>query len=120
MPLQQIHGFWSKSPSIQQFIDISLLPEMPLLFCMVDHSLVHDMEFVLVSLQECDMCWLKCAIKGFLYQRIQQDMEKFLLREEEIFATLSSLLAHGKHVALLTNSPFSFVDKVMQHMVGLK
>lgn len=36
------------------------------------------------SLQGCDICWLRCAIKGLIYQWIQQDMEKFLLREEEI------------------------------------
>lgn len=31
---------------------------------------------------------------------------------------LSRLVAHGKQLFLITNSPFSFVDKGMRHMVG--
>lgn len=40
-------------------------------------------------------------------------MEKFTLREEEIFAILSSLVVYARQMALLTNSPSSNMDKEM-------
>jgi hypothetical protein len=57
-------------------------------------------------------------MKGLMKQWIEQDMEKYNLRGDEIFIALSLLVAHGKQLLLITNSPFSFVDKGMQHMVG--
>lgn len=57
-------------------------------------------------------------VKGLMYQWIEQDMEKYILRGDETFAVLSRLVAHGKQLFLITNSPFSFVDKGMRHMVG--
>ena len=35
--------------------------------------------------------------------------EKYILRGDETFAVLSRLVAHGKQLFLITNSPFSFV-----------
>nr|XP_040145632.1 5'-nucleotidase domain-containing protein 2 isoform X2 [Ictidomys tridecemlineatus] len=57
-------------------------------------------------------------VKGLMYQWIERDMEKYILRGDETFAVLSRLVAHGKQLFLITNSPFSFVDKGMRHMVG--
>lgn len=36
-------------------------------------------------------------------------LEKYILRGDETFAVLSRLVAHGKQLFLITNSPFSFV-----------
>lgn len=35
--------------------------------------------------------------------------EKYILRGDETFAVLNRLVAHGKQLFLITNSPFSFV-----------
>lgn len=76
-------------------------------------------------------------VKGLMYQWIERDMgkggwlpccglpgqgaglaltsshlpplEKYILRGDETFAVLSRLVAHGKQLFLITNSPFSFV-----------
>ena len=52
-------------------------------------------------------------VKGLMYQWIARDMEKYILRGDETFTVLSRLVAHGKQLFLITNSPFSFVDKGM-------
>ncbi|XP_078064990.1 5'-nucleotidase domain-containing protein 2-like [Mustelus asterias] len=57
-------------------------------------------------------------IKGFMYKWIMEDLEKYILRGEETFAVLQHLVHHGKKLFLITNSPFSFVDKGMSYMVG--
>lgn len=46
-------------------------------------------------------------------------MEKFILRKEEIFAILSSLVARGRQVVVPSNSPSNCMDKRMLHVVGL-
>lgn len=45
-------------------------------------------------------------------------MEKYILRGDETFVVLSHLVAHEKQLFLITNSPFSIIDKGMRHMVG--
>ncbi|KAM8829881.1 5'-nucleotidase domain-containing protein 2 isoform 2-T2 [Synchiropus picturatus] len=57
-------------------------------------------------------------LKGFMYKWITQDLDKFILRGGETEAVLHRLVSQGKKLFLITNSPFSFVDKGMTHMVG--
>ncbi|XP_007506407.1 5'-nucleotidase domain-containing protein 2-like isoform X2 [Monodelphis domestica] len=57
-------------------------------------------------------------IKGLMYKWILQDLEKYILRGEETYAVLRRLVDNGKKLFLITNSPFSFVDKGMKYMVG--
>ncbi|CDQ77682.1 unnamed protein product [Oncorhynchus mykiss] len=57
-------------------------------------------------------------IKGYMYKWIMQDLEKYILRGDETYAVLHRLASHGKKLFLITNSPFSFVDKGMKYMVG--
>ena len=114
IPLYQMSGFYGKGPSIKQFMDIFSLPEMALLSCVVDHFLGHGLEFDQVHLYKdvTDAIW-DVHVKGLMYQWIARDMEKYILRGDETFTVLSRLVAHGKQLFLITNSPFSFVDKGM-------
>ncbi|XP_028266613.1 5'-nucleotidase domain-containing protein 2 isoform X2 [Parambassis ranga] len=57
-------------------------------------------------------------LKGYMYKWVMQDLDKFILRGEETDAVLHQLVSQGKKLFLITNSPFSFVDKGMTHMVG--
>uniref|UniRef100_A0A8D1YDB7 5'-nucleotidase domain containing 2 n=1 Tax=Sus scrofa TaxID=9823 RepID=A0A8D1YDB7_PIG len=108
-----------QGPSIKQFMDIFSLPEMALLSCVVDHFLGHGLEFDQAHLyKDVTDAIRDVHVKGLMYQWIEQDMEKYILRGEETFAVLNRLVAHGKQLFLITNSPFSFVDKGMRHMVG--
>ncbi|KAL6081011.1 hypothetical protein STEG23_029116, partial [Scotinomys teguina] len=119
IPLYQMSGFYGKGPSIKQFMDIFSLPEMALLSCVVDYFLSHGLEFDQVHLyKDVTDAIRDVHVKGLMYQWIEQDMEKYILRGDETFAVLSRLVAHGKQLFLITNSPFSFVDKGMRHMVG--
>ncbi|XP_025771745.1 5'-nucleotidase domain-containing protein 2 [Puma concolor] len=119
IPLYQMSGFYGKGPSIKQFMDIFSLPEMALLSCVVDHFLSHGLEFDQAHLyKDVTDAIRDVHVKGLMYQWIEQDMEKYILRGDETFAVLSRLVAHGKQLFLITNSPFSFVDKGMRHMVG--
>ncbi|XP_006169375.1 5'-nucleotidase domain-containing protein 2 isoform X1 [Tupaia chinensis] len=119
IPLYQMSGFYGKGPSIKQFMDIFSLPEMALLSCVVDFFLGHGLEFDQAHLyKDVTDAIRDVHVKGLMYQWIEQDMEKYILRGDETFAVLSRLVAHGKQLFLITNSPFSFVDKGMRHMVG--
>ncbi|XP_075039188.1 5'-nucleotidase domain-containing protein 2 isoform X2 [Mixophyes fleayi] len=59
-------------------------------------------------------------IKGMMYEWIEEDLEHYILRGEEVYAVLKRLVNHNKKLFLITNSPFAFVDKGMNHMVGNK
>uniref|UniRef100_A0A8C3X118 5'-nucleotidase domain containing 2 n=1 Tax=Catagonus wagneri TaxID=51154 RepID=A0A8C3X118_9CETA len=119
IPLYQMSGFYGKGPSIKQFMDIFSLPEMALLSCVVDYFLGHGLEFDQAHLyKDVTDAIRDVHVKGLMYQWIERDMEKYILRGDETFAVLNRLVAHGKQLFLITNSPFSFVDKGMRHMVG--
>uniref|UniRef100_A0A7N5JJY9 5'-nucleotidase domain containing 2 n=1 Tax=Ailuropoda melanoleuca TaxID=9646 RepID=A0A7N5JJY9_AILME len=110
IPLYQMSGFYGKGPSIKQFMDIFSLPEMALLSCVVDHFLGHGLEFDQAHLyKDVTDAIRDVHVKGLMYQWIERDMEKYILRGDETFAVLSRLVAHGKQLFLITNSPFSFV-----------
>ena len=86
---------------------------------MVDHFLAHDLEFdqvyqykdVMEVIQDAtqDMTSYTSGLSG--------DLEKYIPKVN--IAILSHVVAHGKQLFLITNSPFSFVDMEMYHMVGL-
>ncbi|XP_069874694.1 5'-nucleotidase domain-containing protein 2 isoform X2 [Dipodomys merriami] len=117
--IRGLHYDIQKGPSIKQFMDIFSLPEMALLSCVVDHFLDHGLEFDQTHLyKDVTDAIRDVHVKGLMYQWIERDMEKYILRGDETFAVLSRLVAHGKQLFLITNSPFSFVDKGMRHMVG--
>ncbi|XP_074054251.1 5'-nucleotidase domain-containing protein 2 isoform X1 [Macrotis lagotis] len=119
IPLYQMSDFYGKGPSLKQFMDIFSLPEMALLSCVVDYFLAHSLEFDQTHLyKDVSDAIRDVHIKGLMYQWIEKDMEKYILRGDETHAVLNRLSNHGKKLFLITNSPFSFVDKGMKHMVG--
>ncbi|XP_020827132.1 5'-nucleotidase domain-containing protein 2 [Phascolarctos cinereus] len=119
IPLYQMSDFYGKGPSIKQFMDIFSLPEMALLSSVVDHFLAQSLEFDQTHLyKDVSDAIRDVHVKGLMYQWIEKDMEKYILRGDETHAVLTRLVNHGKKLFLITNSPFSFVNKGMKHMVG--
>ncbi|KAF3860782.1 hypothetical protein F7725_001037 [Dissostichus mawsoni] len=57
-------------------------------------------------------------LQGYMYKWVMEDLDKYILRGEETEAVLHRLVSKGKKLFLITNSPFSFVNKGMTHMVG--
>uniref|UniRef100_A0A8C3LN32 5'-nucleotidase domain containing 2 n=1 Tax=Chrysolophus pictus TaxID=9089 RepID=A0A8C3LN32_CHRPC len=103
IPLYQMSDFYGKGPSLKQFMDIFSLPEMTLLSSVIDYFITHGIEFDQVH----------------LYKDISvSKMSAYILHGDEIYAVLNRLVNHKKKLFLITNSPFSFVDKGMKHMVG--
>ncbi|KAG7269894.1 hypothetical protein CRUP_032899 [Coryphaenoides rupestris] len=120
VPLNQDSGFYGKGPNIKQFMDVFSLPEMTLLAVANDFFISNDIEYDPVHLYKDVSAIGLVHIKGFMYKWIMQDLEKFILRGAETRAVLQRLVGHGKKLFLITNSPFSFVDKGMGYMVGEK
>ncbi|XP_067880489.1 5'-nucleotidase domain-containing protein 2 isoform X5 [Heterodontus francisci] len=119
IPLHQVSGFYGKGPSVKQYMDVFSIPEVTLLAVTNDYFLTHDIEFDPLHLyKDITDAIAQVHIKGFMYKWIMEDLEKYILRGEETFAVLQHLVHHGKKLFLITNSPFSFVDKGMSHMVG--
>uniref|UniRef100_S4RRV6 5'-nucleotidase domain containing 2 n=1 Tax=Petromyzon marinus TaxID=7757 RepID=S4RRV6_PETMA len=57
-------------------------------------------------------------VKGLMYKIIEENLEEYIQSGEETYAVLQKLVSYGKKLFLITNSPFSFVNKGMLHMVG--
>uniref|UniRef100_A0A8C7XM08 5'-nucleotidase domain containing 2 n=1 Tax=Oryzias sinensis TaxID=183150 RepID=A0A8C7XM08_9TELE len=119
VPLQQDSGFYGKGPKVKQFMDIFSIPEMTLMAVANDFFITNDIEYDPVHLfKDVSEAIGMVHIKGYMYKWIMQDLDKFILRGDETDAVLHKLASHGKKLFLITNSPFSFVDKGMRHMVG--
>nr|XP_033778157.1 5'-nucleotidase domain-containing protein 2 [Geotrypetes seraphini] len=119
IPLHQVSGFYGKGPAVKQFMDIFSLPEMTLLAVANDFFVTNDIEYDPIHLyKDVSDAIRDVHIKGFMYKWIMQDLEKYILRGDETYAVLHQLSSHGKKLFLITNSPFSFVDKGMKYMVG--
>ncbi|KAM9830124.1 5'-nucleotidase domain-containing protein 2 [Syngnathus typhle] len=119
VPLQLDSGFYGKGPKVKQFMDIFSIPEMTLLAVANDFFISNDIDYDPVHLsKDVSEAIGMVHLKGFMYKWIEQDLEKFIMRGEETDAVLHRLVSHGKKLFLMTNSPFSFVDKGMTHMVG--
>ncbi|OCT67287.1 hypothetical protein XELAEV_18038572mg [Xenopus laevis] len=119
IPLHQVSGFYGKGPAVKQFMDIFSLPEMTLLAVANDFFLTNDIDYDPIHLyKDVTDAIRDVHIKGFMYKWIMQDLEKYILRGDETYAVLHRLASQGKKLFLITNSPFSFVDKGMKYMVG--
>ncbi|XP_033875561.3 5'-nucleotidase domain-containing protein 2-like isoform X1 [Acipenser ruthenus] len=119
IPLYQMSDFYGKGPSIKQFMDIFSLPEMTLLASVNDYFITHNIEFDQGHLYKDVTDSIKDVhVKGLMYEWIEKDMEKYILHGDETYAVLNRLVNNGKKLFLITNSPFSFVDKGMKFMVG--
>ncbi|XP_051914015.1 5'-nucleotidase domain-containing protein 2 [Hippocampus zosterae] len=119
IPLQLDSGFYGKGPKVKQFMDIFSIPEMTLLAVANDFFITNDIDYDPVHLsKDVSEAIGMVHLKGFMYKWIMQDLDKFILRGDETDAVLHRLVSHGKKLFLITNSPFSFVDKGMTHMVG--
>uniref|UniRef100_A0A674A853 5'-nucleotidase domain containing 2 n=1 Tax=Salmo trutta TaxID=8032 RepID=A0A674A853_SALTR len=105
VPLEEVSGFYGKGPVMKQFMDVFSIPEMTLLAAANDYFNSNDIEYD----------------PGHLYKDvsvIRGYSKKYILRGDETYAVLHRLASHGKKLFLITNSPFSFVDKGMKYMVG--
>ncbi|KAG5282289.1 hypothetical protein AALO_G00054350 [Alosa alosa] len=119
VPLNHLSGFYGKGPNVKHFMDVFSLPEMTLLAVANDYFLSSNIEYDPVHLyRDVSEAIGMVHIKGYMYKWIMQDLEKYILRGEETYAVLHRLVSHGKKLFLITNSPFSFVNKGMTYMVG--
>nr|XP_046251901.1 5'-nucleotidase domain-containing protein 2 [Scatophagus argus] len=119
VPLQQDSGFYGKGPKVKQFMDIFSIPEMTLLAVANDFFITNNIEYDPVHLfKDVSEAIGMVHLKGYMYKWVMEDLDKFILRGEETDAVLHRLVSHGKKLFLITNSPFSFVDKGMTYMVG--
>ncbi|MGH0134450.1 UNVERIFIED_CONTAM: hypothetical protein FKN15_013538 [Acipenser sinensis] len=119
IPLHQVSGFYGKGPKMKQFMDIFSIPEMTLLASANDFFISNNIDYDPVHLyKDVSDAIGNVHIKGYMYKWIMQDLEKYILRGDETYAVLQRLVTQGKKLFLITNSPFSFVDKGMTYMVG--
>ncbi|KAG8554377.1 hypothetical protein GDO81_003776 [Engystomops pustulosus] len=119
IPLHQVSGFYGKGPAVKQYMDIFSLPEMNLLAVANDFFLSNDIDYDPVHLyKDVTDAIRDVHIKGFMYKWIMEDLEKYIVRGDETSSVLHRLATHGRKLFLITNSPFSFVDKGMKYMVG--
>ena len=59
-----------------------------------------------------------CHLSGAMYRAVLAEPDRFILRDPHLKPMLQRLRCNGRHVFLLTNSPFWFVDGGMQYLLG--
>ncbi len=55
---------------------------------------------------------------GTVYAELTADFPRYVERDPELARTLHKLRSAGKHLFVLTNSPFHFTDKMMSYLLG--
>ncbi|XP_072124267.1 5'-nucleotidase domain-containing protein 3 isoform X2 [Mobula birostris] len=122
VPLEHMSDFYGKSShgfTMKQFMDIFSLPELTLLSCVNDYFIKQNIDFEPVYVyKDVKEVIRDVHVKGILYQAVEQDIEKYISHEEKTGAVLGRLINNGKKLFLITNSPYSFVNKGMQYIVG--
>ncbi|KAM4618331.1 5'-nucleotidase domain-containing protein 3 isoform 1-T1 [Polymixia lowei] len=122
VPLENMSDFYGKSShghTMKQFMDIFSLPEMTLLSCVNDFFMRHNIDYEPVHLyKDVKEAIGDVHIKGILYRAVEADIEKYICYGEQSQAVLKKLFEHGKKMFLITNSPFDFVDRGMNYIVG--
>ncbi|XP_061899054.1 5'-nucleotidase domain-containing protein 3 [Entelurus aequoreus] len=122
VPLEIMSDFYGKSShghSMKQFMDIFSLPEMTLLSCVNDFFMKHNIDYEPVHLyKDVKEAIRDVHVKGIMYRAVEADIGKYICYGEQSHAVLKKLSKHGKKMFLITNSPFDFVDRGMNYIVG--
>ncbi|XP_054633183.1 5'-nucleotidase domain-containing protein 3 [Dunckerocampus dactyliophorus] len=122
VPLEIMSDFYGKSShghSMKQFMDIFSLPEMTLLSCVNDFFMKHNIDYEPVHLyKDVKEAIRDVHVKGIMYRAVEADIGKYICYGEQSHAVLKKLSEHGKKMFLITNSPFDFVDRGMNYIVG--
>ncbi|MGH0115674.1 UNVERIFIED_CONTAM: hypothetical protein FKN15_037997 [Acipenser sinensis] len=122
VPLEQMSDFYGKSShghTMKQFMDIFSLPEMTLLSCVNDYFMKHNIDYEPVHLyKDVKEAIGDVHVKGIMYRAVEADIEKYICYGEQTHAVLRKLAENKKKMFLITNSPFDFVDRGMNYIVG--
>ncbi|XP_010790629.1 5'-nucleotidase domain-containing protein 3 [Notothenia coriiceps] len=122
VPLENMSDFYGKSShgqTMKQFMDIFSLPEMTLLSCVNDFFMRHNIDYEPVHLyKDVKEAIRDVHVKGIMYRAVEADIGKYICYAEQSHAVLKKLAEHGKKMFLITNSPFDFVDRGMNFIVG--
>ncbi|XP_054476195.1 5'-nucleotidase domain-containing protein 3 [Anoplopoma fimbria] len=122
VPLENMSDFYGKSShghTMKQFMDIFSLPEMTLLSCVNDFFMRHNIDYEPVHLyKDVKEAIRDVHVKGIMYRAVEADIGKYICYGEQSHAVLKKLSEHGKKMFLITNSPFDFVDRGMNYIVG--
>ncbi|XP_059392792.1 5'-nucleotidase domain-containing protein 3-like [Carassius carassius] len=122
VPLEIMSDYYGKSShghTMKQFMDIFSLPEMTLLSCVNDYFMKHNIDYEPVHLyKDVKEAIGDVHVRGIMYRVIEADIEKYICYGEQTHAVLRKLSKNGKKMFLITNSPFDFVDRGMNYIVG--
>ncbi|XP_078732676.1 5'-nucleotidase domain-containing protein 2-like [Lampetra fluviatilis] len=117
--LHQMTDFYGKGSRMKQYMDVFSIPEMTLLSSVNDHFKGNRIEYDPIHLyKDVSDAVRDVHVKGLMYKIIEENLEEYIQSGEETYAVLQKLVSYGKKLFLITNSPFSFVNKGMLHMVG--
>ncbi|MGH0147097.1 UNVERIFIED_CONTAM: hypothetical protein FKN15_021980 [Acipenser sinensis] len=109
----------SHGHTMKQFMDIFSLPEMTLLSCVNDYFMKHNIDYEPVHLyKDVKEAIGDVHVKGIMYRAVEADIEKYICYGEQTHAVLRKLAENKKKMFLITNSPFDFVDRGMNYIVG--
>eukprot|EP00118_Oscarella_pearsei_P021820 m.248090 g.248090 ORF g.248090 m.248090 type:complete len:504 (+) comp40281_c1_seq20:515-2026(+) len=108
-----------KNGKARQLVDQFAVPEMTLLAdCtqyMMDNEIPYDSEYLASDIK---YAISKVHLNNYMYETILSDKEKYILRSPRTVDLLNWLKSSGKHLFIITNSKFTFVNEGMNFLVG--
>uniref|UniRef100_A0A4W3I245 5'-nucleotidase domain containing 3 n=1 Tax=Callorhinchus milii TaxID=7868 RepID=A0A4W3I245_CALMI len=110
VPLEQMSDFYGKVK--MKLAHGFALPEIE------PRSLACEASALTTDLQDSTYGGVQCKMKCTNFDIFYFKSEKYISHGEKTCRVLTKLINNGKKLFLITNSPFSFVDKGMQYIVG--
>jgi len=115
----KLGNYYGKGPDMVQLMDFFAVPEIALLANLTQFLGANDVDFVPQYLYyDVRNAIEKLHTSGRLHNAINENIEIYLRKHPQIPELLLRLRANDKKVFLITNSPFHFVNKGMNYIVG--
>ncbi|XP_065840527.1 5'-nucleotidase domain-containing protein 3-like [Oscarella lobularis] len=118
IPLTDLNIFKNVG-GVRQLVDQFAVPELTLLAdCtqyLVDKELPYDSEYLASDIKNAIR---KVHLDGIMNDAVVEDKERFIVRSPQTVELFNRLKSAGKHLFIITNSKFTFVDEGMKYIVG--
>ncbi|CAJ0922868.1 unnamed protein product, partial [Mesorhabditis belari] len=108
-----------KGRGLPQLMDLFSLPFFGLVLTTVQYFDDHKIHFDPNSLyQDIAECVKQVHVTGEMYKSVLSNMEKYVHKNPGLSEYLQRLHKSGKHLFMITNSPFTFMNAGMTYMLG--
>ncbi|XP_064639084.1 5'-nucleotidase domain-containing protein 3-like isoform X2 [Lineus longissimus] len=119
VPVENMNSFHGTGKHMHQLMDLFAIPEMTLLANVIEYfiqnNIPYDSEYVFHDVRNAVQ---GLHTSGTLHQQVMGDLDYYLGFGSGVSDLIKRLSAAKRKLFLITNSPFSFVDRGMSFIMG--